>query len=1325
MIRILFLSALCLTAINLYAADTDGDGVDDLQDAYPNDAAKQYLPIAEAISKIEDQNLRNCLTNQTQNHVTAGELTRLDCGWGQNVTTLNGLENFSRLSVLELSDPKFSDLSPLAHLLDLERLQLQWGDRLIADLSPLQGLMQLAEIDVAGHRVSDLTPIADKPLTRLRIEETRVNDLTVLPDKLNLIYLDISGTLIRDLSSATLAFAPNLQQLRIGRLELINIDWVFNLPSLDYLDAWDNKIEALNIPPGQVGRNFQLLNLDNNDLTSITGLENLGALEQLNLRSTRLADLSFLPEGFQIQNISIGGEQLVDVSQFGNVTNLRYLYIENAAQLTDLSALSQLQSLERLDLSNLPLLSDLNFLQNQDRLSYFGLSQSRNIEDFSGLANLIDASHISLNYLGNLDLAPLSDLDNLTRLELRGNDLTDIEELEFLRYLENLDIQDNRIQDITVLSRVRTLRGLSINDNAIQSIEPLAGLLNLNGLNAQNNQIKDIAALSALTELSDIRLENNDITRFVGVFDDNKSNAYVNLNSNPILCAELDEFNLEPAPINLEFNTTCAKDTDGDGVVDGDDQFPSDVAASADFDGDGKPDDWNLGYGAADSTLGLVLDSDDDDDGIEDSNDGFPYDGGESADRDGDGVGDNSDAYPDNPEEQFYSISDALEQVVDDELRRCIENRVSGLEHAGQLKEIECNSPQSVEGVQAFNQLTRFWIGNASFANLEPLAALKQLESLRLAWGSRKINDLTPLSGLKRLHTLNLEGQSITSIEPLSELTNLEYLELRYNQIEDVSPIFKLGKIRRLNLDDNQLKQLPDISRLSSLEELSVTRNQISELPNITSNSLRHLNLGDNAIRTLAVSGLEQLSYLGLSDNPLESLTFADDQTIGQLAIDRTGFKDLSSLKNTNATLHTLEARQNGITSIETLATFTRLNGLYLEDNEIVTIGSTFDAMSGTYVQMWGNPLLCTEVARLDELPVNVDFSGQCATDTDGDGSVDGRDAFPNDMAASVDSDGDGAPDDWNAGFTAADSTSGLIIDGDDDNDGIDDDADAFPIDAFENQDSDGDGLGDNKDAFPNDPDQQYLSIENAIAGLEGVNLQQCVREKTNGLTNAGEVYRLECNERQIGSINGIKAFPNLEALHLHNKQFCDISALASLTQLKTLDLGWGSRCIRDIEPLSGLRNLDWLNLSGNNVSDLAPLANHPRLRELRIGHNAIDAFSSLGLLNALTYLEAEGNSLSSPSLEGFPQLRNLRLDSTGISDLAPLVSTLVGPLEYLGLNDNAIADFSPLNGLQNLRGIEAQNNNVRILSLRDLPKLNNVRIQRSGIQQVEFGKYP
>ena len=147
------------------------------------------------------------------------------------------------------------------------------------------------------------------------------------------MQLDLSNSLIRDLSASTLAFAPNLQYLNIQSLELTNIDSVFNLQSLNTLIASSNKIDVVNIPDTFAGTGFQQLDLAYNDLTSITGLVNLGTLEHLDIRSPRLADLSFLPEGFQIQNLSIGGEQLVDVSQLGNVTDLRYLYIESASAI--------------------------------------------------------------------------------------------------------------------------------------------------------------------------------------------------------------------------------------------------------------------------------------------------------------------------------------------------------------------------------------------------------------------------------------------------------------------------------------------------------------------------------------------------------------------------------------------------------------------------------------------------------------------------------------------------------------------------------------------------------------------------------------------------------------------------------------------------------------------------------------------------------------------------------------------------------------------------------------------------------------------------------
>jgi hypothetical protein len=83
--------------------------------------------------------------------------------------------------------------------------------------------------------------------------------------------------------------------------------------------------------------------------------------------------------------------------------------------------------------------------------------------------------------------------------------------------------------------------------------------------------------------------------------------------------------------------------------------------------------------------------------------------------------------------------------------------------------------------------------------------------------------------------------------------------------------------------------------------------------------------------------------------------------------------------------------------------------------------------------------------------------------DDDNDGVNDAGDAFPFDPAASVDTDGDGLPNDYNAGATQEQKdASPLVIDPDDDDDGVADGSDNCPLVANANQaDSDGDGLGD------------------------------------------------------------------------------------------------------------------------------------------------------------------------------------------------------------------------------------------------------------------------
>ena len=101
--------------------------------------------------------------------------------------------------------------------------------------------------------------------------------------------------------------------------------------------------------------------------------------------------------------------------------------------------------------------------------------------------------------------------------------------------------------------------------------------------------------------------------------------------------------------------------------------------------------------------------------------------------------------------------------------------------------------------------------------------------------------------------------------------------------------------------------------------------------------------------------------------------------------------------------------------------------------------------------------------------------------DSDGDGTVDGDDAFPDDSTQITDSDGDGYGDNQagnNADLWPNDSTQWFDSDGDgygDNSDGVN--GDKFPADGTQWTDSDGDGYGDNQagnnpDAFPTDTTQ-------------------------------------------------------------------------------------------------------------------------------------------------------------------------------------------------------------------------------------------------------------
>ena len=102
-------------------------------------------------------------------------------------------------------------------------------------------------------------------------------------------------------------------------------------------------------------------------------------------------------------------------------------------------------------------------------------------------------------------------------------------------------------------------------------------------------------------------------------------------------------------------------DSDGDGVVDTEDEFPDNPNETVDSDGDGVGDNSDEFPFDANET------HDDDGDGVGNNTDAFPQDGNETHDDDGDGVGNNTDAFPQDANETMDTDGDGVGDNADPE----------------------------------------------------------------------------------------------------------------------------------------------------------------------------------------------------------------------------------------------------------------------------------------------------------------------------------------------------------------------------------------------------------------------------------------------------------------------------------------------------------------------------------------------------------------------------------------------------------------------------------------------------------------------------------
>ena len=216
--------------------------------------------------------------------------------------------------------------------------------------------------------------------------------------------------------------------------------------------------------------------------------------------------------------------------------------------------------------------------------------------------------------------------------------------------------------------------------------------------------------------------------------------------------------------------------------------------------------------------------------------------------------------------------------------------------------------------------------------DIVPLRHVRTLTTLRL--GSNQVRDLVSLSRLTNLTTLNLNGNSIYDLIHLSGLPNLELIDLSNNQISDLTPLSDLVKLRRIHLSNNYIEDPTPLSDLPNLQMLDLTNNPIIDwMPVIHVPDLR-------GIGYISIRGEQHrvsLTELDLSGRNLTNediVPLRHMRSLRTLRLDNNQISNLTSLSSL-ANLTELSLRNNNISDLTPLSGLSRLRHLDLRDNNI------------------------------------------------------------------------------------------------------------------------------------------------------------------------------------------------------------------------------------------------------------------------------------------------------------------------------------------------------------------------------------------------------
>lgn len=208
-------------------------------------------------------------------------------------------------------------------------------------------------------------------------------------------------------------------------------------------------------------------------------------LQKLTLNNCNLSTVSDLEKLVALEYLDLGNNAIRNLTAISNMVKLRELYMPSNA-LQDISMLMSCTELKRLDVAYNSI-STLAPITALEKLTYIDISH-----------NMID------------DISQVAILADLIEFRAAGNAITDLTSLTGCTKLSYLDISHNQLTAINAVSGLNNLTYLNFSNNAVTALPKWTSASRLVTIDGSYNQLSDISGLSVLVRLNNVFMDYNE-----------------------------------------------------------------------------------------------------------------------------------------------------------------------------------------------------------------------------------------------------------------------------------------------------------------------------------------------------------------------------------------------------------------------------------------------------------------------------------------------------------------------------------------------------------------------------------------------------------------------------------------------------------------------------------------------------------------------------------------------------------------------------------------------------------------------------------------------